>query len=253
MYPEHLSIGSGGARGVVALGCLYILKKEGWLRRVHTFYGSSSGSIIAAGLVNGRSCKKMYKAVVSSPLVLQGGTWHHFGVHSGSTLITFIRAVTGIPKKMTFLELYQKTKKTLVVSVCNLTTKKTEQWSYKTHPNIPVLHALRISCSIPLLFQSVTHNGHVYVDGAVGDPVPATENPSRTLRIRFVNTKTTLQTIQDFFEALISVQNLCSTRFDISLDPGDIHSLAFSLEDAQAKKGFLCGKDQARSFIKKTM
>lgn len=168
-------------------------------------------------------------------------------------LTRFIRAVTGIPQGMTFLDLFHKSRKTLYVSVCNLTTKKIERWCHLTHPHVSVLYALRISCSIPFIFQSVTHNGHVYVDGAVGDAVPTTQQPQKTLNIRFVNTQTEVSSMQDFLEALVSVQNSPPVRFDIQLEPGDVHSLAFGLEKSQARRAFLSGKDQARTFIKKTM
>ena len=72
----------------------------------------------------------------------------------------------------TLLELYEKTQKTLVISVTNITDQHVEYCSHATTPNLTCLNAARASCSIPGLFKPIWRDGSVYVDGSVLDNFP---------------------------------------------------------------------------------
>jgi hypothetical protein len=62
----------------------------------------------------------------------------------------------------------------LTFIIANISTHEIILCSAKTHPNLPVIDAIRASMSLPLFFRPYTHkeSGHIWVDGAVGANFP---------------------------------------------------------------------------------
>ena len=68
---------------------------------------------------------------------------------------------------ITMKELYEKTNKTLYVYATNLNTFKIEIFSHKNHPNLPVLDAIWMSCTIPIIFKPMFYKNSYYLDGGI--------------------------------------------------------------------------------------
>jgi predicted acylesterase/phospholipase RssA len=255
---EHLSLGCGGSRGILILGALSVLQKEEWLAQVKTFYGCSVGSIIATGLCLGVSCDTMKRRVIRNPIrfstqpddVLKNT--RKFGMHGGKALRTFIKKVTRVGTK-TFRDVYEQTGKTLVVVVCNITTRQIEHWSHESHPTTKVITALRLSCGVPFVFTHGTHQGHVYVDGAVGEPVPWTRAPERTLAVSFDDPTKPPQTVMEFVHAMSSIKREQPVRWNVRLQPGALSQFEFAPDEATVNEAYASGIRQARDFCKKNV
>ena len=80
--------------------------------------------------------------------------------------------INKIGQLITLKELYNTYNKMLICITHNLTTNKTEELSYKTHPNMPCLIALRMSSNLPLIFEHFKYLDSFYVDGGVSNNFP---------------------------------------------------------------------------------
>lgn len=252
MNIREIVIGSGGARGIVALGTLHELQTQGLLDKVTTFHGTSVGALLCAGLVLGRSSEVMLQRIIKYPLRCDPSTATGFGIDSGKSLVTCIRKVLRIRNNLTLSDVYKQTRKTLYICVCNVSLQKVEYWSHTTHPDVSLLRALRCSCSIPVLFKPVVHQGHLYVDGAVGRHTPPADHPERALTIHFMSKPAAITSWPSYFAALSNVHDGAKTRFVISLE-SDIDPLSFEFTPEEAQRYFALGQERALQFIKKNM
>jgi predicted acylesterase/phospholipase RssA len=77
-----------------------------------------------------------------------------------------------IPLDITFQQFFDLTKKNIICTVCCLTDKIATYFQVKSHPDMKVLLAVRMSISIPCYFIPVTWNDKLYIDGVIVDPYP---------------------------------------------------------------------------------
>jgi predicted acylesterase/phospholipase RssA len=66
---------------------------------------------------------------------------------------------------MTLKELFLYSRKTLYIYTATLSTFELVEVSYKSHPDLLVKEALKMSCAIPFVFEPIKHNGTYYMDG----------------------------------------------------------------------------------------
>lgn len=253
MRITELIIGSGGAKGMVALGALQALQQQNLLTNVHTYHGTSVGALLCVGLVLGRPCKGMMMRIVKYPLEPEMLCRNGLGLDSGLSLIRFIRRVLSITHDMTLQDLYEQTGKTVHICVCNVSKQQIEYWSHETHPSMSVLRALRCSCSIPVLFRPCKIGADLYVDGAVGRYDAPARNPKTTLNIHFAASVMKVQSWSEYVKALGSIRSgSVQARFDLCLE-SDLEALSFQFSRESAEMYFSSGKKQALLFIKKNM
>lgn len=174
---ETLVLAGGGMKGVSSLGAVCALRRAGALRHVRRVVGTSAGALVAAALVLDRASIKRLKELAErryvpdidlSRLLLSGS----FGLDSGRHLDRWIEALLGPGAPYTFAQIRERHGRDLVVCATDLTNRRAEYFGPDTTPDMDVALALRMSCAIPLYFAAVTHEGRLYVDGAVADNFP---------------------------------------------------------------------------------
>ena len=65
-----------------------------------------------------------------------------------------------------------ETEKEFIIKVYNYTDKKDEYISYLTNPDLQVITAISMSCSIPFFFKQIEYNGKLYIDGGITGSTP---------------------------------------------------------------------------------
>lgn len=254
---EEIVISSGGSRGIYALGAAWELQKQGYFESAKTYSGTSVGAVIAVGLALGRHPLAMVRTVMRFPLECDmSSPGQNFGLDGGKGLRRFIRRVLGLRRKTTLEDVHRISGKTVRICVCNVTDGIPEYWTHLTHPEVDVVTALRISCSIPLVFQPVRYNSKLYVDGAIVDPLPLVDE-SKTLAIGFEYPRSqSLDTMGDFIGALRTANrppsNLPRRQF-LQLRCADLDEFQLVLPRGVLKKCFVSGKKQASDWIKKNV
>jgi len=264
MEPTELVLGSGGARGILILGAAAELQRAGIFARLESYRGTSIGAVLAAGLALGRSPRAMLETAIRRPFepdIAPGG----FGVDTGKGLSVWIRRILRLSKPITLRGMYETTGKNLVICVCNVTRGVPEYWSHATHPDTDLLKALRISCSVPLVFAAVTVNRCLYIDGAVVDPVPVShERNAMVMAFRPDDARDrTIDTMNDFASALCSmcvnaIQNASGSRtatprYVLDIDPAGVDPLDFAVDGAGMRAAYASGRKQASNWLKKNV
>ncbi len=180
MTIKHLVICGGGPSVFRTVGALYHLEDHHFwdIANIQTIYGSSAGALFGAML-----CLKFDHDTITSYLINR--PWHEAypikisqimeiytkkGLydHKFAEIIfkPLLRA-KNLPLTITLKELFEYSNIELHIFSLELNQFKTVDLSYKTHPDLPLLDSLAMSCAIPMLFAPVCKNNECYVDGGI--------------------------------------------------------------------------------------
>jgi NTE family protein len=182
----NLVIEGGGVLGIAHAGALEELSARGILKGIKNYAGASAGAIIAGILACGGSSafinKVMRKMEFSKFLDYNGklravyNVLYYKGACPGDYFVNWyediIGKLTGGYPKITLADIKRKYGRKIVVSVVNVTRKRLEYIDYKSHPDWPLVLAVRASMSIPGIFMPVEIDNCVYIDGGVLDNYP---------------------------------------------------------------------------------
>lgn len=261
---EALVVSGGGMKGVASLGAVAALKRAGALKHVRTIVGTSAGALIAAALATGRASPKLLDGLAGrkyKPDIDLANLLATFGLDSGRQLDDWIGVLLG-GQSYTFREVRAKHRVDLVVCATNLTQRRPEYFGPDTTPDMDVALALRMSCSIPLYFTAVRHEGSVYVDGAVSDNFPlAWASEAHGKNVLGIAFRPRLSNPDQSIEAYVGALLECSTRrhYDESdrrvmqLDTGARSAFEFAMARRDLRKLYACGARQARAWLKKNV
>ena len=180
---ENLTLGGGGIFGYSYIGVIQFLEEKNLLKDIKNFLGTSVGSVICLLLTIGYTLEEL-KALVFNLDIINGldiknnnilEIIDNYGFDNGYKLIKIIKIF--IKKKnndpnITFLEHFKKYNKKLIISGVNINTNKNIFFDYQSYPNMSIFQAIRISCSIPLIFQPYYFENDYYIDGCVIDSCP---------------------------------------------------------------------------------
>lgn len=180
----------GGICGLAYNGALRELQKSGRLAPIRTFAGSSAGAIYAAILACGAARQDIVQflddlmAEIDFPSLMDCSSYKlkvlydvykTYGICHGERLYKVISsAIERLTNAsdITFQQVYERYGASLVITGTSLTKRKTIYFRRETHPDMPVVMAVRISTSIPIIFEPVHYAGDLWVDGGMLDNYP---------------------------------------------------------------------------------
>ncbi len=207
---RHLVFEGGGVKGVAYAKIPIALEEFGILKNIKKIAGSSAGAIIAVLLSLRYKPLEIYEIIKntnfakfkdSSPFytLTMYRLLFKSGIHSGERFEKWIKTQilykTG-NRETTFKQLYDTTGIELVLTGTCFDTKKTEYFSYKTKPDMPIWLACRISMSIPCYYFPVSVDLVKYVDGGMlyNYPIWVFDNPKsyefKPHNLNFLNDET---------------------------------------------------------------
>ena len=189
-----ICIGSGGFRGISFLSALIYLEKHNDIdiEKVKTYTCVSVGCFISLLLIVGYTLNDLYDTLKETekykPEMNLDLIFDEYGFDNGQKLILYFKSL--LLKKIdnpdiSFLELYKLTKKKIYVATTNFTKNEERIFNYKDTPHVPVVLAIRMSMSVPLIYTPVLYENDYYVDGALTNSVyiPPNSKPENTLLI----------------------------------------------------------------------
>lgn len=178
----HLIFSGAGIKSLAYLSSLQLLESNNFLQlnNIQCFVGSSSGAMVALLLSLNYSIQELLKLFFLINLeqyqsIKLENLIYKMGIDDGNKLLILLNAFLkykGFQNGITFKELFEKTKKTLIITGTNITLSKCEYFSFQTTPNMPVVIALRISMCYPFYYQPFLWNNCYYIDGAILDDLP---------------------------------------------------------------------------------
>lgn len=175
-HPEILLLSGGAMKGTYLLGALEGLKKMIDYKKFKTLVGISSGAIICFLLSIGFSPYCIYFSFLKNDnfllLNLNSAT---SGIFKNDFIFSHIASLLKakhISSTITFKEHFLLTKKQLVILAFNVTKKIQNTFSVKTSPDMYILDALKLSSSLPIIFEPSKYEENYYVDGGVWNNFP---------------------------------------------------------------------------------
>lgn len=180
---KNLVFEGGGVKGIAYGGALAVLDEKNILAGIERVAGTSAGAITAALLALGYTSAEVGDIIARTNFkdFEDGGFLFDallftkkYGWYKGDKFRDWmgdlVKAKTG-NKEYTFGDLAGNAKakglKQLFVISTNLSQQQACIFSHETTPTVSIRDAVRMSMSIPLYFQSVLKDAHVWVDGGV--------------------------------------------------------------------------------------
>ena len=170
-------LSGGGTKGLCSLGALQYLQDSKRIdcSSVTRLIGTSIGAIICYFLAIGYSPIELVVYLCSHG-VLESLTINQFEqIVSGDGIYDY-KILRDVYEKMTLEkmdtiptlnEVYTRFGKELIICTYNFTDRKTEHLSYRTHPDLSCMDALRMSSNLPFIFSSFIYGDKEYIDGGV--------------------------------------------------------------------------------------
>ncbi len=178
-----LIISGGGLKGLGGLGSLKCLLDNNISKKFEIMAGSSVGAVICFLYNIGYDPKDMYeileqidftkliKYIDPDNLLVEPC----FGISSPEPILYSIYSFMkkkNINKNLTFAQLHDMTKTTLIITGTCLNDISLKYFSHTSTPNMQILKALRITISIPFIFRPYHYDSKLWVDGAVMNNFP---------------------------------------------------------------------------------
>lgn len=177
MY-DTLILSGGGLLILSMASCLQRLDSELHFETIQSYHGTSSGSILSFLLSIGISPSSIMKILdnfnfekilhIEPENILN--LMEKSGILSTKKITEKLRIVCQSKfnkDDITFAELHEVTGKTLNIYTTNFTQQKCRIFNHINSPNMSVLLSIEMSCCIPIIFEQITYEGDIYVDGGL--------------------------------------------------------------------------------------
>ena len=187
MTIRHLVISGGGPSGLLTYGIASKLEKKGFwqLSNIKSIYGCSIGAYIGVILSLGYEWEWLDDYFIKRPwdkLVTASQT-RLIDIYEKKCLLNenfytegtmpLLRA-KNLNDNITLLELYEYNNIDIHMYATNINSEELEKIdiSHKTHPNLSLITALRMTMSFPLIFEPILYENNCYIDGGLVNNFP---------------------------------------------------------------------------------
>ena len=95
--------------------------------------------------------------------------YHNNGLFDQTTIFDLFKPffqILELDMMITMKEMYELTNIEIYMFSVNINTFKTTELSYK-YPDLPILHAIYMSCSLPIFFKPLKFENNYYIDGSL--------------------------------------------------------------------------------------
>lgn len=185
MCIKHIVFSGGGPIGITVYGILQKLHEaKFWdMDNIESIYGTSAGGMLAVIL-----CLKFDWDIINTYFVKR--PWHEaFPFHISQCLDVFSKKglldhsyfeiffkplldAKNISLSVTMLEFFNYTNIELHLYTLELNENKLCEITHKTFPDLPLLKAIQMTSSIPMLFMPVCIEDKCYIDGGILNNYP---------------------------------------------------------------------------------
>lgn len=280
---KQLILSGGGMKGLCYIGCLKYFEENNMLKDLELFVGTSIGALMGFTILIGYTSNELIelfsKINFTNLTNVTGDTilnfFKDFGIDNGEKLLNFINILIKKKRKendnnpLTFKDFYNLNKINFCISAYCLNDKKTVYFNYKTHPDLDIALAIRMSISIPFYFIPVKFNDKTYIDGGLINNFPIDnkfiKDNKDTIALFFINNNN-----EKIVENINSFEIYCSHILDsyyknikklykkfnkahlISLKLDfDIFMLEFNIDNEKINKCFDLGYSSISNYFKK--
>jgi len=244
--PKELAISGGGIKGIAFLGAL----SEMDFSDIEKVAGTSIGSLLAVLIALKRDINEIIDIIFEINIMDIGKNKSYvqfpktYSILDNNNLIIFLELLLKDEKDMTLMEIYNKTNIDLYITTTNVHKEDIVYLNHKTHPDLNIIHAIKMSTAIPFIFPPILYDGHYYSDGGVIDNFPTSilsndawgikadnsvinldkgdlslyQYMMKLFYIRYENSKTNTTHIKNIISIKINNNNISSSDFHIDDD-----------------------------------
>jgi predicted acylesterase/phospholipase RssA len=181
---RNLILSGGGIKGIAYIGCLKYFEENNMLHDLKVCVTCSAGCIFSLAIILGYTSDELIELVNKIDItaltnITSDSLFNYFktyGLDDGKKLENFLHII--IKKKLhincrlTLADFYYITGITFYITACCISDRKTVFFSHKTHPDLDLILAIRMSTSYPFYFIPVIYEGKYYIDGGVLNNFP---------------------------------------------------------------------------------
>ena len=285
MQIKHIIINGGGPTIFNAYGALKQASINGiWnMDSIESFRGTSAGAMLSVILALQYSWEDLDDYIIKRPWhnIWQFNLLHVYdyyankGIYGKDLFVEFYGPLfrgKDVDVSITLKEFHTIFKKALYMYAVDIERFELVEFSHETHPDMPVIEAVRASAALPILFEPVTYNGRVYMDGGFLLNYPFTKcaaDPDTMLGVKNVYTanNTKLDKLEGIFEYLSYILNNivdkiqmkdkdAKLKYQLEISTGFIdYSTILTLANSATERQQLiqCGAEDAIKSISKFM
>lgn len=177
---KKLCLSGGGGKGFCQLGALKFCNDKQLLNDINTYAGTSIGSAIVVLLCAGYTPDDIYGHFLKQNFIPKTQDINPIFLFTRNGLIDsdiFAEELRILLKKRmddvpTLKKFYEYTQKELFICSANVSTGEIVYFNHKTHPDLDVVEAVKMSCNLPIIFTRIKYNNEDYVDGGLVVHVP---------------------------------------------------------------------------------
>jgi len=223
-----LSITGGGHNGFSSMGILHKTYDKLWnYDSIESIYSISSGTFVAVTIVLQLNVEHAVEYVLNRPFEFITfdsskviSLFKENGMYGREIFIEFFKplfASADLDINITLKNLYEHSNIHLNIYTSEINAYESVILSHETFPDLPVIDAVIMSASIPIIFKPICINDKYYFDGGFfkGDPYTDTLKTYDSCNIlsiserynidkNFCNERKTLTTFSNFFSNLLS-------------------------------------------------
>lgn len=185
---KYLVLSGGGQTLFDYIGIFDILFEFNYINinNINSIYGTSSGAIVGAFLCLKYNWKDVIDYIIRCPwenrlkISIQQAInlFKNNGVYDENLFISLYKSLLSgknLSIDITLKEFYNYSNIELHIYTFELNEFITIDMSYKTHPDIKLLDAIRMSCSLPLIIKPICQDNKCYIDGGICANYPINE------------------------------------------------------------------------------
>ena len=219
----NLVFSGGGVKCFIFIGFIKALEEKKMINNIKEVIGTSAGSLIATLLCLDYKYIELEEILINininnfkninSENILK--FFENYGIDDGdkfSRIITILLKAKTNNENITFNELYNLTKKKLIISATCVNTMNIEYFDYINNPSMKIHDAIMMSICVPMFYKPIKYNDKLYVDGAVIKHYPIeyfkeyTKNTLGIMVCGAMNGDNKINNISDYLYFLFSCQ-----------------------------------------------
>lgn len=289
MTIKHLVLSGGGPIMIQLLGALQHLESNNYidLKNIESIYGTSAGAIVGVLIclkhiydwetINEYIIKRPWQDVFKIKVEKILETYSKKGIFDLKTVEKCFKPLfdaKDISMDITLEDFYTYSNIELHMFTFEVNEFKVEDISYLTHPKLPLLSAIQMTCCLPILLAPVTIEDKFFIDGGIVCNYPlkycidSGKNPDEILGFKnkygsetksHINSDSTLlDFLMCFLFKIIyslnteNLQPIIKNEFSCRADRMSIEMLKNSLNSIDVRKTlFENGIEDAKEFLSK--
>lgn len=267
---KHLVIAGGGPMGLCFLGALQHLNETHFwdINNIESIYATSIGTIIGAFICLKYDWETLNKYIIERP-------WHEAFKLTGKQIFEAYNKKGLFDKKLaeiifspllkakdlelniTLKEFYDYSKIDFHLYTFELNNFQTLDLSHETHPDLPLMQALTMSCGLPGLFMPVFMDNGCYIDGGLMWNYPINyclNNHPNQEEILGINRKD-YEELQDKYNSIID-ENSSILDFIVGFSVNAMNYISKSVKKESIYNEVICysnGKELTLDVIKQSI